>query len=79
MFTKFDKVIRCLAIQLPSEVWDDINTEYGKLKAEVEKFTSTNSSMPKCLCEVYNVGEVMGDIAIDKDCPFHGILLNTSA
>jgi hypothetical protein len=31
----------------------------------------------KCSCEVYNVCEVMGDIAIDKSCPFHGSLLDT--
>jgi hypothetical protein len=30
----------------------------------------------KCLCEVYNICGSMGCIAINKDCPFHGHLLN---
>jgi hypothetical protein len=45
MFAEFDKVIRCLALELPESVHADVVAKYGKLKAEVEKFTSTNSAM----------------------------------
>jgi hypothetical protein len=42
MFAEFDKVVTCLALELPSPVWDDVNSKYRSLKAKVEKFTSTN-------------------------------------
>ena len=44
MFAEFDKVVRCLALELPESVHVDVVAKYGKLKAEVEKFTSTNSA-----------------------------------
>ncbi len=44
MFAEFDKVVRCLALELPESVHADVVAKYGKLKAEVEKFTSTNSA-----------------------------------
>ena len=28
-----------------------------------------------CTCEVYNVGDRCGDIAVNENCPFHGHLL----
>jgi len=42
MFAEFDKVVTCLALELPGPVWDDVNSKYRSLKANVEKFTSTN-------------------------------------
>ena len=56
MFAEFDKVVRCLALELPESVHADVVVKYGKLKAEVEKFTSTNNARdeicpnaaPKC-------------------------------
>lgn len=43
-----------------------------------ESINSThNTGSQKCLCEVYNVWDVMGDIAINKDCPFHGQALRS--
>ena len=44
MFAEFDKVVRCLALELPEPVHADVVAKYGKLKAEVEKFTSTNNA-----------------------------------
>lgn len=44
MFAEFDKVVRCLALELPEAVHADVVTKYGKLKAEVEKITSTNNA-----------------------------------
>lgn len=51
MFAEFDKVVRCLAVELPESVHDDVVAKYGKLKAEVEKFTSTNTGSPKLLAD----------------------------
>ena len=58
MFAEFDKVVRCLALELPEPVHADVVAKYGKLKAEVEKFTSTNTGSPKCeQCEHYDISQ----------------------
>jgi hypothetical protein len=44
MFAEFDKVVRCLALELPSSVWDDVNSKYSKLKLAVKNFTASNST-----------------------------------
>ena len=43
MFAEFDKVIHCLALEIPGPVHAYVFAQYGKLKLEVEKFTTTNS------------------------------------
>jgi hypothetical protein len=43
MFTEFDKVVRCLAVELPDAVYADVVAKYGKLKTDVEQLTSTNA------------------------------------
>jgi hypothetical protein len=48
MFAEFDKVVRCLALELPESVHADVVAKYGKLKTEVEKFTSTNNGSTPC-------------------------------
>jgi hypothetical protein len=48
MFAEFDKVVRCLALELPESVHADVVAKYGKLKAEVEKFISTNKQSIPC-------------------------------
>lgn len=51
-----------LPVRRKIEDSNDLNTVHGNTK--------------KCLCDVYNVGDTCGDIAVNKDCPFHGKLLN---
>jgi len=58
MFAEFDKVVRCLALELPESVHADVVARYVKLKAEVEKFTSTNTARDEIaaadkLCRLY--------------------------
>ena len=58
MFAEFDKVVKCLALELPESVWDDVDAKYRSLKTKVEKFTSTNKAQPaiallKKICQVY--------------------------
>ena len=53
MFAEFDKVVRCLALELPEPVHADVVAKYGKLKAEVEKFTSTNTASQKLLASLH--------------------------
>ena len=62
MFAEFDKVVQCLALELPESVHADVVAKYGKLKAEVEKFTSTNSKSMPC-CDVCG-----GPLRSDGDC-----------
>ena len=42
MFAEMDKVIKCLALELPESVWNDVDVKYRSLKAKVEKLTPTN-------------------------------------
>lgn len=50
MFAEFDKVVQCLALEVPSSVWDDVNFKYGKLKVNVEKFMAHNKQNVPCTC-----------------------------
>jgi hypothetical protein len=72
MFAEFDKVVRCLALELPSSVWDDVNTKYGKLKVEVEKFTSDNNARDEILlCARFNPqcsGSLMVCVSKNGEC-----------
>jgi len=47
MFAEMDKVIKCLALELPESVWNDVDIKYRSLKAKVEKLTSTNTTNAK--------------------------------
>ena len=69
MFAEFDKVVRCLALELPESVHADVVAKYGKLKADVEKFTSTNSAMVPCpghrkgnVCEIHAHDWLCGNV-----------------
>ena len=37
MFEEFDKVIKCLALELPVTVWKDVNLKYQALKTNMMK------------------------------------------
>jgi hypothetical protein len=45
---EFDKVIRCLALELPEPVWDDVDKHWQELKTELEK-PATNTGSTSCL------------------------------
>ena len=72
MFAEFDKVVRCLALELPESVHADVVAKYGKLKAEVKKFTSTNTCvMPLPTldeCVYMAVSADSGEGAFQHDC-----------
>lgn len=44
MFAEMDKIIKCLALELPKAIWDDIDIKYRSLKTKVGKFTSTDTT-----------------------------------
>ena len=69
MFAEFDKVIRCLALELPESVHADVVAKYGKLKAEVEKFTSTNSARAAITPLVVDAVNTDGDITSSGIAP----------
>lgn len=71
MFAEFDKVVRSLALELPESVWDDVDAKYRSLKAEVEKFTSTNTGSPKCpLCGSNSVETRTVRVCFNRSCNY---------
>jgi len=37
LFNQFDKVIRCLALELPGKVFDDVSKNYAELKLQIAR------------------------------------------
>ena len=79
MFAEFDKVVHCLALELPEPVHADVVAKYGKLKLEVEKLTTTNIDYAAALkaCDLF-AKEGTGEVSMPMFTQFCKERLNSS-